>query len=294
MITMQEPSFDEDEWDDAVRAVDSASERVTAGAAEEGRELAVNAADRLAAVVGTDHPDYAQALMVEGDALMALGRMLAAEDRFGRALAIHDRYPDGDEAEIVRPYRVSVLGRLGYLEALTGRYAVAEGHLLEALAAATLMHGEGAPELADHHNALGVCWRFAGRYADALKAYEQAASLRERADLAQPAGHFHNLSGLASARGDFVEAERWARVAVATRRADEGEGFELATDLCGLGDALAGQARDAEAEVAYREALDLYASIAGCEPPGGRVRAAQSRRRARRPRATGGGRGRLP
>jgi len=264
---MQEPSFDEAEWDAAVSAVDAAAERIAAGAPEEGRALAVAAAARLSAAVGDEHPDYAQAVAVEGDALSALGHMSEAEARYRAARAIHDIYGEAGEAEIVRPYRVSVLGRLGYLEALSGRYADAEAHLREALAEATLVHGEGAVELADQHNSLGVCWRFAGRYDEALAAYERAGALRTNAGLEQPPGHFHNLSGLATARGDFVAAERWAQNAVTARRASDGEGFALATDLCGWGDALAGQERHGEAEAAYRQALVLYANSGGPDHP---------------------------
>jgi|GEM_PF-2491313 len=264
---MQEPTFDEAEWDAAVSAVDAAGERITAGAPEVGRVLVVAAAERLRVAVGDEHPDYAQAVAVEGDALAALGRMGEAEARYRAALAIHDLYGEGDEAEIVRPYRVSVLGRLGYLEALTGRYADAEAHLCEALTEATLVHGEGAVELADQHNSLGVCWRFAGRYDEALAAYERAGALRTKAGLEQPPGHFHNLSGLATARGDFIAAERWAQQAVAARRAGEGEGFAHATDLCGWGDALAGQERHGEAEAAYRQALALYAASGSADHP---------------------------
>lgn len=266
-MSANEPSWDEEEWESAVAEVDQAGARIEAGELEAGRAMVASAAARLAAIVGTEHPDYAQALMIEGDALAAMGRIAEAEARFREALAIHDLYREGDEEAIVRPYRLSVLGRLGYLWSLGGRYAEAEKLLREAIAVAAEVHGEDAPELAEHVNTLGVCLRFAGRYDEARATYERAAALRGTGD-EQPASHFHNLSGLASARGDHAEAERWAQRAIETRRRDEpDDGFTLATDLCGLGDALAGQERHTEAESAYREALALFGRSPRSEHP---------------------------
>lgn len=257
-MNSHETSAGEEEWDEAVAEVERASERIETGEAEAGLAMVARAAERLAAAVGTDHPDYANALMIEGDALSALGRIGEAEARLRQALAIHELYADGEDAAVVRPYRLSVLGRLGYLWSLGGRFEEAEAVLREAVGVAIELLGPDAPELADHYNTLGVCLRFAGRYDEALAAYERAAALRGGDD-AQPAAHFHNLSGLASARADFVVAERWARRAIETRRTREDDDFALATDLCGLGDALAGQDRHDEAEAVYREALTIFA-----------------------------------
>lgn len=262
----QSDEVDEAQWDEAVAEVERASERVEAGEADVGLTMATRAAERLWEIVGPTHPDYAHARMIEADALSALGRIAEAEARLREALAVHDIYEDGEDAEVVRPYRLSVLGRLGYLWSLGGRFAEAEAILREALAVAIEVFGADAPELADHYNTLGVCLRFAGRYEEALATYERAAALRG-GDEAQPAAHFHNLSGLASARGDYVAAERWAHRAIDSRRANEDDDFALATDLCGLGDALAGQERHGEAEVIYRDALATFARTARPDHP---------------------------
>lgn len=255
------PSFDEAEWDDAVAQVDRADEHIARGAFDEGLREANEAAHRLRSIVGADHPDYAQALVSAGDALSARGGIRDALGRFEEALAILDAYLGDPEAEpIVQPRRLSVLGRIGYLEALSGLYESGRRHLDEALQLAASLFGEDAPELSEHYNNLGVCLRFAAQYEEARHAYERAGALRAQVGLAHPASHFHNLSGLATAMEDYAAAERHARDAVATRERDEGRGFELGTDLCGLGDALAGLERFDEAEAAYREALALYAA----------------------------------
>ncbi len=266
-IATVSPTFDEAEWDAAMAQLEAAQEALDDGRFEEARAGAASVSEALEPVVGATHPDYAHALVVEGDALAALGRLVEALDGYRRALAIYDLYPSGEEADMVRPLRVAGLQRLGYQLSLAGRYEEAERLLREAVSEGARVYGEHAPELADHLNALAVCLRFAARYDQAAEVYAQAAELRDRAGLAQPPTHFHNLSGLASARGDYAGAEVHARAAIALRRELGEHGFELATDLCGLGDALAGLSRNLEAEATYREALALFAASARPQHP---------------------------
>lgn len=253
-----QPTFDEAAWDDAVSRLDAAREALAGGAFADARATASAITAELSAIVGSEHPDTAAAIMVEGEALAGLGRLDEGMVAFRRALAIYDRYTSPEEVEIVRPLRVDALQRIGHRLALDARYDEAIALQREGLAQAELLHGPDGLEVAGAWNALGVALRFAARYDDAAVAYGRAAAIRAAHGEPDPAVHHHNLSGLASARGDFAAAEVHARAAVARRRED-GEGFELATDLCGLGDALAGLGRGVEAEAAYREALALFA-----------------------------------
>src|SRR5690606_31622407 len=113
--------------------LERASERLAAGELEAAGALAADARERLAAILGEDHPDFAQALMVEAEILQARGRLSEAEEHLRQALAIHDGYTDPDDAEVVRPYRLAVLERLGYLLSLAGRFDEAEARLREVL-----------------------------------------------------------------------------------------------------------------------------------------------------------------
>lgn len=249
---------DEAAWEMAAAMVEQASDLLESGHVERALRTAREAAARLAEVVGPEHPDVGNARVVAADALAGLGRIGEAEAGYRAALAIYDLY-EGEDADVVRPLRVVALARLGHQLSLAGRYDEAEAGLRDALREAEQVYGAGALELADHANALGVCLRFAGRYEEAAEAYAQAEAYRDAAGVPQPPTHHHNLSGLATARGDYAAAERHARAAVAERRAEDPEGFHLATDLCGLGDALVGLERFTEAEGAYREALALFA-----------------------------------
>lgn len=260
------PTFDEQAWDEAMAALEEAQLALEHGRIDEARTKTAAIVLALPPIIGDTHPDYGHALVVHGDVLAALGQVADATDAYRRALAIHDLYSGGD-ADVVRPLRVEALTRLGYQLALAGRYADAEALLREAQTEAEKVHGADAPEMAEHHNGLGVCLRFAARYDEAAAAYARAAALRDQAGHAQPATHFHNLSGLASARGDHAAAEAHARMAIAARGDQGGTGFELATDLAGLGDALVGLGRNAEADTAYREALALFATSARPDHP---------------------------
>lgn len=256
---MAEPTFDEARWSDGVERLELASAALTAERIDDAERDARAAAAVLAEVVGPAHPDYANAVALLGSVAWVRGQVRDAEARFREALAIYERFRgDAEDWAVVRPFRVQVLRRLGMLWSLMGAFSEAERALREALGEAAAMHGDDAVETAPLRQALGVCLRFQGRYVEARDAYDRAEALARARGEPEGASYHHNLSGLASAEGDFVTAEAHARRAITLRRAQQGEGAYLGTDLCGLGDALAGQGRHADAESAYREAIALY------------------------------------
>ncbi|MFO0745226.1 MAG: tetratricopeptide repeat protein [Myxococcota bacterium] len=263
--TESDDAFDEAEWDAAAALVERASDELAAGDLQAARATAAEAASRLAAVVGPEHPDVGNARVVAGDVAAALGQPAEAMAAYREALALYAPF-EGDDADVVRPLRVGALTRLAYQLALAGHYDEAERLAREAVVEAERVHGPDSVELAEPWNGLGVCLRFAGRWPDAARAYARAGALRDAAGVPQPPTHFHNLSGLATARGDFAEAERHARDAIAAREG-EPDDFGLGTDLCGLGDALSGLGRAEEAEAAYRQGLALYAAAGRADHP---------------------------
>lgn len=267
------PSMDERAWEAAARRLDEAVAAAAACRFDEAEGLAEEASAALRATVGEQHPDHANALDLLGSIAAATGRPRLAVERFTAALAIHDRYQSSEEdASVIRPMRAETLANLGDQLARQGQFAAAEPRLREALDEAERAFGAGALAVAVYHNRLAVFLRFAGAYREAAASYERAEAIRRTHGEPTPAVHFHNLAGLACAEGDFQAAERYAREAIALSSRDlragvRGDGFCLGGDLCGLGDALAGQGRHAEAEACYREALDLFARSARPDHP---------------------------
>jgi tetratricopeptide (TPR) repeat protein len=253
-------AMDELAWEQAAAALAEASRVLSLEQVDDAAAIAADALATLVRVVGDVHPDTANAIAVHGSIAWVRGDVAGAEHHFRAALAIYDRYlDDDDDALVVRPLRLATLERMGMLLSLRGAYVEAERMLREALADACALFGDDDVRVAGAHCALGVCLRFQGRYAEARASYQRSIDLHCDAGLPPSPTHEHNLSGLASAEGDFVLAERHARAAIALRRAAGECNAFFGTDLCGLGDALAGQERFAEAEQCYREGLALYA-----------------------------------
>ena len=252
---------EETRWENAARLLDDAGEALLEGSLARARELASEAAVELQAIVGEEHPDFASALHVLGEVAMAAGQAGEAVERFEAALAIFNAHL-AEHPQIVGPMRLATLQLLARTRSDTGRHTEAEALLREAIVEAQ-RHGDALVE-AGCMQALGVALRFAARYDDALQAYERSAELRLAAGESLGPDHFHNLAGLALARGDAPQSEAHARQAITLREQDD---FGLAMDLCGLADALAVQLRCDEAEPLYRRALAIYASGERSEHP---------------------------
>jgi tetratricopeptide (TPR) repeat protein len=252
MTETELPEVDELAWEQAASEHEIAAELVASGNLDAAEPAAMAAAQALLDIVGDEHPDYASALLTVGLVAEQRGRLREAIELGERALAILDRYRD---EPIVDPIRAAASTQLAFRLALAGRYAEAERLSRDALALTPSVH----PLEANAWINLGVSLRLAGRHDDAEAAYSRAAALHEHAGEPIPIGLHHNLAGLAFARGDHALAEAHARAALAARDdSNDEDTFGRGQDLCGLGDALAGQARLSEAEQAYREGLDCY------------------------------------
>jgi tetratricopeptide (TPR) repeat protein len=259
------PEIDELAWEAAAVEHERATELLDSGDPGAAEPVAREALEALRAVVGEQHPDYANALATLAQVSEQLGKLHEAIEIGLRALAIFDQYRD---EPIVDPMRAAAATQVGYRLALAGRYGESETLLREALALTPEQH----PLEASAWVNLGVSLRLAGRHDEAQAAYERACELYVAADDELPSALHHNLAGLAFARGDHGVAERHARSAIATReraretgQTSELDEFQLGMDLCGLGDALAGLGRFTEAEQAYRDGLASYERVGRAE-----------------------------
>ncbi|GIF69930.1 hypothetical protein Ais01nite_79650 [Asanoa ishikariensis] len=110
-----------------------------------------------------------------------------------------------------------------------GRYTEAA-----ALLRSTLRHASDPLAIADICNALAVTYKYTGRFDEAQVLYDRALAIIERVqgpDHVDVASIYHNLGGLAHARGALSDAERPARRAVDIRVRAVGAGHpDVAAD----------------------------------------------------------------
>jgi tetratricopeptide (TPR) repeat protein len=156
-----------------------------------------------------------------------------------------------------------VLVKLGDLIRFQGQFEVADEILTRALAGAPADHdGDGPPVRALVLNALGILYKDTGRYHTAqvayAKAFELVTATRGPNDRAA-APLWHNLAGLAHARGQAEQAATAAARAVEIRERELGPDHHLvAQDVAVHGVALIELGRTGEAEQLFRRALAIF------------------------------------
>jgi len=174
------------------------------------------------------------------------------------AVALLRVAPAGGERD---RWLVDALLRLGSALRLDARYGVAEVTLAEALALAEQADLEPQRRAACR-NALGVLAKDTGRYQQAQACYSDALDLLKPLvgpDSPDLANLHHNLAGLGHARGDFTDAETFARRALELRRGSPAPDLtQIAVDTCVLGAILAASGRHDEAEPLLRDALQIW------------------------------------
>lgn len=154
-----------------------------------------------------------------------------------------------------------------------GEYRRAESLYREALHLAEEMCGKHDPQMALILNALGVLYKYMGRFAEAGRAYRRALRIIEgasngledkRAIQCALATLYHNLGGLEHARGRFAKGEPHARRSVVLRIAALGEDDPaVAADRAALAALLDGQGKYDEAEALYERALEVFERVYG-------------------------------
>jgi tetratricopeptide (TPR) repeat protein len=153
---------------------------------------------------------------------------------------------------------------LGDLCRLRAQYDDAEKLLQRALAVILRrLPGEAVPVAlrAAAVNALGILFKDTGRYDEATQAYAEALDILRAGRGGEPPGLaaiWHNMAGLAEARGHPDEAEPLARRAVKLREEELGADHSLvARDLAVLGVALLELHRLDEAEKVFERTLTV-------------------------------------
>jgi len=226
-------------------------------------------AGRRALIVLEAHPDprltgsYVRALCLLSGVYEDVADHVAAQLLLQRVLILLPEVPkDPHDAAIV----VETLTRLGNLARLQGQYELAGQHLLRALRVAESGLG-GAQAVTGARNVLAITYKDSGRYAEAAALYADVLSdvlTRLGPKSSAAATCYHNLAGLAYAKGDYAGAEPLARRAVRLRTRLVGARHQtVAADLAVLAAVLLGEHELDQAEQAYRQALTIYSRVFG-------------------------------
>jgi tetratricopeptide (TPR) repeat protein len=178
------------------------------------------------------------------------------------AAELYDALPD-DDAQ-------ARIGRGSVLRA-RGDYDAAERELLEGLRLAEERHGAWSIETAGALNALGIMYKYWGRFEDGRRVYGRALAILVRGfgeEHPDVATLHHNLGGLEHARRDFEAAEPHARRSVELRRRLLGpEHVSTAEDEAAWAPILHALGRDEEAEALLRHALPILERELGADHP---------------------------
>jgi tetratricopeptide (TPR) repeat protein len=186
-----------------------------------------------------------------------LGQLEAAVAARQSASDILERTAPGTTASTL------ALVKLGDLFRFQGRFDQAEEIVTRALAgASTDADGDEPPVRALVLNALGIVYKDTGRYHDAEVAYIEALELITTTcgpDDPAAATLWHNIAGLAHARGQADQAATSAARAVEIRERALGPDHHfVAQDLAVQGAALLEIGRTAEAEELFGRALAIF------------------------------------
>jgi tetratricopeptide (TPR) repeat protein len=202
---------------------------------------------------------------------LAIAAMEAAEGgHLDEAERVAGQALDLAEGLVLGPDRHRSLARalrpLGTAQRARGRYREAERTFTRALDHASRAFGPSSLEVAELHNDLGMTFKYVGRFVDAEAAYGIARAILEVLPDVDPedlAALFHNLGGLAYARGDFESAEPLARRAVEIRSSSLGRRAPATLlDRSAHAAIVAGLGRSDEAEASIRELLgDLEVTL---------------------------------
>lgn len=237
-------------------------------AAERSGRLVI---DRLSADPG-DHTRLrpgerdalALALELVGCVRRELTDLAGATDLHQQALTILDSLPDHPTPDHLR---LLVLGRLGDVLRLLGRFAEAEVHLTRAVELTDRPEPSDPIRRAHALNGLGILCKDTQRFAEADDHYRQALNLLEQSlgpEHLQLAPIYHNLAGLQHAQERFADGESFARRALQLRAQHEGNTTTgVAADLGVLGALLLGQHRYTEAEQILSRSLAIWRSTFG-------------------------------
>ena len=158
------------------------------------------------------------------------------------------------------------LGLKGNALRQLARYAEAETILKRALEFAVENFGEAHEETSAARNLLGILYKYTGKFDEAETLYRSALEHLQDKESLLAAALYHNLGGLAHARGDFAGGEADARKAWEINRRLLGEDHPTTlADAAAYAGVLDGLGRYEESEPIYRRALEAFEKIYGAE-----------------------------
>jgi tetratricopeptide (TPR) repeat protein len=250
-------------------------ERLLAGAEAATHDWQLQKAKRLAVAAmeiaeagSLPEPDrpvtVAKASLALADIHMKLDEPSTAGTLSCRALAALDT-PETESAERQR-LQLRIMCSLGLALRAQGRYADAEGVLLDALQLAERSFGSEHPAFIEPANGLAVLYKYMARFEEAEALYRRALAIVERGGGSdhEAATLWHNLGGLDHARGRYALAEPAARRAVELRTQVLGPDHPaVAADAAALGAILDALGRTDEAEALFRRAIDTFSTLLG-------------------------------
>jgi serine/threonine-protein kinase len=162
---------------------------------------------------------------------------------------------------------------LGVVLGIKGDYAGAEQNCRKALAIYRVQPKNATldvPQFADTLLTLGLMDRVKGQFQEAESLWQEALSFAPRLpgkDREKVARALSFLSVLHADRGDYSQAEAFARRALETYREMGTERFGMAEGEVNLGALLRTEGKYAEAEPFFRDGLAIYRSLLGEEHP---------------------------
>lgn len=184
------------------------------------------------------------------------GDIAEAERLARRAVRAAGALPDTARRQAAM---AGALRALGSVHRARGRYRAALVAFRRSMACARLAFGDDSVRVAELHNDLGMTFKYLGRFTDADAEYARARTILEALPDPDPedvAALYHNLGGLAHARGDYAAAEPLARRSVEIRAAALGpRATATLLDRSAHAAILSGLGRRAEAEAEIRDVL---------------------------------------
>ena len=256
-----------EEVDRAVRLHGEALEALQSIQLDRAKTLALEALTIFEGESGPVHPDVANVLNCLCEIAMQQADYRSAEACGQRSLRImRDVRVQATGPDIDRLY-VQDLSALGNSPRALGDYSGAERYLCEALVVVEESLGNDDPDVVTVLNALGILYKYSGRFDEAGALYQRAVQIAERVSLDDDsllATLLHNIGGLAHARGDHAAGEAPARRSVELRERALGRDHpQVAADLAALAAIIQGQGRYDEAENIYKLALASFERVYG-------------------------------
>ena len=233
-----------------------------AGALVEAQKLE----SAVKARVGTEHRDYADAIIWLGMMHASLGRYADADALYQRALSIYEKALGKIHLDVANP-----LNGLAYVHVLQGKYADAEVLYKRALAILEKGKGTSHPDVAHPLIGLANVYQLQGRYADAEGLYKRTLAIRENAlgtNHPEVALTLNYLADVYETQGKYDDAERHFQRALAIREKERGADHpDVANSLIGLASAYRAQGKYADAEGLYQRALAIKEKALGANHP---------------------------